>query len=75
MTQRAERVYLSFFEYSDSNQHCIANMLRQVVEELMPINIRETLTYTAWTREILNLADELEDPLLLENIYGDLNDI
>lgn len=72
MTKRAERVYLSFFEGKEptDNQFRIAQVLEQVVDEILPdINDKP---FTSWRLEVLRIAEELRDPHLLDDIYGEL---
>lgn len=71
MTKRAEKVYLSFFEGMDSNQHCIANTLRTVAEMILPEESQPV--YSAWKSDMLELAKEMED-LDLDVIYGEVEE-
>lgn len=76
MTTRAERIYLSFFENDNQdNSQRMAAAIRQVVEEVLPEELRCNLESRSWVAdEILEIADELEDPNLLHAIYGNCCD-
>ena len=74
MTKRAERVYLSFHEGDGDNAPRMARAIRQVVEEVLPEELRCNLELSWEVAEILEIADELEDPNLLHNIYGNCYD-
>lgn len=73
MTKRAERVYLSFYESNGAdNAERLARAIRQVLVEVTsdchgssPLYLRE---------EIQDICEELEDPNLLDGIYGNCYD-
>lgn len=72
MTKRAERVYLSFYESNGAdNAPRLARAIRQAIEEA---RIDTECTFHEFANELSNIADELEDPNLLDGIYGNCYD-
>jgi hypothetical protein len=74
MTKRAERVYLSFYESNGAdNAPRLARAIRQLIKEGMedPNNIH---SLDRFLDKLYDIADELEDPNLLNGIYGNCYD-
>lgn len=67
MTTRAERVYLAFFEGEGDNAPRLARAIRQAIEEG-----RNEVSFLI--DELDEICDELEDPNLLDSIYGNCYD-
>jgi hypothetical protein len=73
-TKRAQRVYLSFFESDDDNGSRIAIALNQALQEVFPVD-SSNYTYTALYDELKALIQELKDPTLLTDIYGEVDEL
>lgn len=71
MTKRAERVYLSFYE-SDGLDGAprMARVIRQLIQEAMADSGVNSTAVDYLLDELYDIADELEDPTLLDGIYG-----
>lgn len=73
MTKRAERVYLSFFEGEGDNAPRLARAIRQLIKEGMTHSVSAN-SVSFLVDELYDIADELEDPNLLNGIYGNCYD-
>lgn len=71
-TERAKRVYLAFFEIESDNAGSIAHTIRCVIDEAGKAGPRNA----ADLYDVLyTIADELEDPNLLTEIYGEPDEL
>ncbi|AEC53046.1 hypothetical protein SCRM01_100c [Synechococcus phage S-CRM01] len=72
MSKRAERVYLAFFEGEGGNAPRLARTIRQAIAETL--NGDEPAAVFDFIEEIEELCNELDDPNLLDGIYGNCYD-
>jgi hypothetical protein len=69
-TERAKRVYLSFFEVETDNANAIANVIHKVITEVTKTRPADmSIMYDV----LFDIAEELKDPYLLNEIYDDSN--
>ena len=71
-TDRAQRVYLSFFEGEGDNAPRLARAIRKATEEARIDT--DSAFIAAFMNELYEICDELEDPTLLDAIYGNCYD-
>ena len=74
MTKRAERVYLSFFEGEGDNAPRLARAIRTAIEEASIGCIDEHSFLDNFEKGLCKICNELEDPTLLDGIYGNCYD-
>lgn len=73
-TKRAQRVYLSFFESDDDNASRIAIALNQALQEVFPVDSSQ-YPFTSLIDDLKALVQELKDPTLLTDIYGEVDEL